>query len=68
MVWFLLEEEELQAEDMNSNGEEQMGSPVGERARSNLGISWAYCQNNLSLFCKSWKLLTSLSKTQSISW
>lgn len=64
MVWFILEEEEPKAEVINSNAEEQMGSPAGQGGGSSLGVSWAHCQNNLSLFCRTWKLLTSLSKTK----
>lgn len=47
---------------MNGNAEKQMRSSAGKGVQAILGVYPACCQNTLSLFYESWKLLTSLSR------
>lgn len=47
---------------MNGNAEKQMRSTAGKGVQAILGVNPACCQNNLSLFYESSKLLTSLSR------
>lgn len=63
MIWFVLGEEEPEALNSNAVMQKSRWGLVYEKVvQTNLGVNQACCQNNLSLFRESWKLLTSLSR------